>query len=41
MGYESVYEKDLYLKFENGKLVEEKVVDNRKEEPTEVDKDKK
>lgn len=29
MGYESVFEKDLYLKFENGVLVDERVVDNR------------
>jgi hypothetical protein len=27
-GYESVYERDIYLTFENGVLVDEKVVDN-------------
>ena len=27
-GYESVYEKDIFLKFENGILVDEKVVFN-------------
>ena len=27
-GYESVYEKDIFLKFENGVLVDEKVVLN-------------
>jgi len=27
-GYESVYERDIYLRFENGVLVDEKVVDN-------------
>ncbi|WP_297085464.1 hypothetical protein [uncultured Draconibacterium sp.] len=29
MGYESVYEKDIFLKFENGVLVGERVVDNQ------------
>ena len=30
MGYASKYEKDLFLLFRDGKLLEEKVVDNRK-----------
>lgn len=29
MGYASVYEKDIFLKFEKGKLVDERIVDNR------------
>ena len=28
MGYESIYETNVYLKFENGILIEEKTVDN-------------
>jgi hypothetical protein len=28
MGYESIYETNIYLKFENGVLIEEKTVDN-------------
>jgi len=28
MGYESIYETNIYLKFENGILIEEKTVDN-------------
>lgn len=29
MGYGSIYERDLFLKFEKGKLIEKRVVDNR------------
>jgi len=31
-GYESVYEKDIFLRFENGVLVDEKVVLNPSKE---------
>ena len=31
MGYGSIYEKDLVLKFEEGVLLEEKVIDNRED----------
>ncbi len=30
MGYESVYEKDIFLKFQKGELIGKRVVDNRK-----------
>ncbi|WP_103664191.1 hypothetical protein [Gracilimonas amylolytica] len=30
MGYASVYEKDLFLMFEEGKLIDKRIVDNRK-----------
>jgi len=29
MGYGSIYERDLFLKFEKGKLIGKRVVDNR------------
>lgn len=32
MGYESIYETNIYLKFENGILKEEKIVDNTPKE---------
>jgi hypothetical protein len=32
MGYESVYGTDIYLRFENGILIEEKLVDNSTKE---------
>jgi len=32
MGYESIYEIDIYLKFENGELIEERIVNNTSKE---------
>ena len=29
MGYASVYEKDIFLQFENGRLINKRIVDNR------------
>jgi hypothetical protein len=30
MGYQSIFEKDLFLKFKKGVLIDERVIDNRK-----------
>ena len=38
MGYGSIYEKELILRLENGKLIDESIIDNTKGYPTEEEK---